>query len=153
MVQTFNKSLCKLNQWVTLGYLLHSKKLKLLSVTSIGMFNVLLVDPLTHRSWGKVVAIFQTTIFKCFLLNKNIWILIKISHKFIPKFAINDIPVLVQIMAWHRPGEKPLSERMMVSLPTHICVTRPQWANLEHFAKFSNDFQINPLPYFIHITH
>ena len=30
-------------------------------------------------------------------------------------------------MAWHRSGDKPLSEPMMVSLPTHICVTRPQW--------------------------
>ena len=42
---------------------------------------------------------------------------------------INYIPVLVQIMAWRRPGDKPLSEPMMVSLPTHICVTRPQWVN------------------------
>ena len=32
-------------------------------------------------------------------------------------------------MAWRRPGDKPLSEPMMVSLPTHICVTRPQWIN------------------------
>ena len=30
-------------------------------------------------------------------------------------------------MAWHRLGDKPLSEPMMVSLMTHICVTRPQW--------------------------
>ena len=30
-------------------------------------------------------------------------------------------------MAWHRPGDKPLSEPMMVSLLKHICVTRPQW--------------------------
>ena len=30
-------------------------------------------------------------------------------------------------MAWRRPGDKPLSEPMMVSLPTHICVIRPQW--------------------------
>ena len=36
---------------------------------------------------------------------------------------------LVQIMAWRRPGDKPLSEPMMVSLLTHICVTRPQWVN------------------------
>ena len=30
-------------------------------------------------------------------------------------------------MVWRRSGDKPLSEPMMVSLPTHICVTRPQW--------------------------
>ena len=33
-------------------------------------------------------------------------------------------------MAWRRPGDKPLSEPMMVSLLTHICVTRPQWVKL-----------------------
>ena len=27
------------------------------------------------------------------------------------------------------PGDKPLSEPMIVRLPTHICVTRPQWVN------------------------
>ena len=32
-------------------------------------------------------------------------------------------------MAWHRSGDKPLSEPMVVSLSTHICVTRPQWVN------------------------
>ena len=31
------------------------------------------------------------------------------------------------MMAWRRRGDKPLSEPMMVSLLTHICVTRPQW--------------------------
>ena len=30
-------------------------------------------------------------------------------------------------MAWRRSGDKTLSEQMMVRLPTHICVTRPQW--------------------------
>ena len=32
-------------------------------------------------------------------------------------------------MAWRRPGDKPLSEPMMVSLLRHICVTQPQWVN------------------------
>ena len=32
-------------------------------------------------------------------------------------------------MVWRRPGDKPLSEPMMVSLQTHIYVTRPQWVN------------------------
>ena len=33
-------------------------------------------------------------------------------------------------MAWRRPGDKPLSEPMMARLPTHICVSRPQWVNV-----------------------
>ena len=70
---------------------------------------------------------FADDIFKCIFLNENVWIPIKISLKFVPKGPINNIPALVQIMAWRRPGDKPLSEPMMVSLMMHICVTRPQW--------------------------
>ena len=70
---------------------------------------------------------FADDIFKCFFLNVNIWIPINISLNFVPECRINNIPALVQIMAWRRPGDKPLSESMMFSLLTHICVTRPQW--------------------------
>ena len=72
---------------------------------------------------------FADDIFKCIFLNENVWISIKISLNFIPKGPINNIPTLVQIMAWRRPDDKPLSEAMTVNLPTHICVTRPQWVN------------------------
>ena len=72
---------------------------------------------------------FTDDLFKCIFLNENIWISNKISLKFVPKYLICNIPALVQIMAWRRPGDKPLSEPMMVRLPTHICVTRPQWVN------------------------
>ena len=65
--------------------------------------------------------------FKHIFWNENIRISINISLKFVPKGQINNNPVLVQIMAWRRPGDKPLSEPMVVSLLTHICVTRPQW--------------------------
>ena len=61
---------------------------------------------------------------------ENAGILLKISLKFVPKVRINNIPALVQIMAWRRSGDKPLSEPMLVSLLTHICVTRPQWVKL-----------------------
>ena len=37
------------------------------------------------------------------------------------------MPASVQIIAWRRPGNKPLTEPMMVRLPTHISATRPQW--------------------------
>ena len=70
---------------------------------------------------------FADNIFKCIFLNENVWIPMKISMKFVPKGPINNIPTLVQIMAWRRPGDKPLSEPMMISLTTHICITRPQW--------------------------
>ena len=66
---------------------------------------------------------------KRIFLNENVWIPIKISLKFVPKGPINNNPALVQIMAWRRSGDKPLSEPMMASLLTHIRVTRPQWVN------------------------
>ena len=73
---------------------------------------------------------FPDDIFKCIFLKKTILILINISLKFVPAGPINNIPALVKIMAWHRLGDKPLSAPMMVlSLLTHICVTRPQWVN------------------------
>ena len=43
------------------------------------------------------------SIFKCIFLKENIQISIKISLKFVPQGLINNIPALVQIMAWHQP--------------------------------------------------
>ena len=70
---------------------------------------------------------FADAIFKCIFVNENIWISIKISLKFVPTGPISNIPALVQMMAWRRPGDKPLSGPRMVRLSTHICVTRAQW--------------------------
>ena len=62
---------------------------------------------------------FAEDIFKCIFVNENTWIPIIISLKFVSKGPINDIPVLAQIMAWRRQGNKPLSQPMMVKSPTH----------------------------------
>ena len=70
---------------------------------------------------------FSDDILKCIFLNENIWISITMSLNFVPKGPINNIPALVQIMAWRRPGDKLLSEPMMVVLLTHTRVARPQW--------------------------
>ena len=70
---------------------------------------------------------FPNNIFECLFLNENVWIAIKISLMFILKGPINNIPALVLIMAWRRPGAKPLSEPMMVRSLMHICVTQPEW--------------------------
>ena len=72
---------------------------------------------------------FSDDIFKCIFLNENVWISLKIWLKFVPRVPINNISAMVQIMAWRRSGDKPLSEPMMISLLTHICVTRPQWVS------------------------
>ena len=67
-----------------------------------------------------MATILQTTFSNAFSLMKMF------SLKFVPKGTINKIPVLVQIMAWRRPSDKPLSESMVVSLLMYICITWPQ---------------------------
>ena len=84
---------------------------------------------------------FADDIFKCIFLNENEWILFKVSLKFVLKGPISIIPALVQIMAWRRPGDKPLSEPMMVSLPMHICVTRTQCSTLCNKAPWKNNLR------------
>ena len=83
---------------------------------SAGLFNL----------WNDYVAFF----FWCFSTRisaptvlTNTWLLI---HDFTLSINVLDIitsPALVQIMAWRRPP-------MVVSLPTHICVARPQWVKI-----------------------
>ena len=70
-------------------------------------------------------------IFKCILLNENVWISIDVSLKFDGKGPMNNIPALAQIVTWCQPGDKPLSEPMMISLLTHIFVTQAQWVNTQ----------------------
>ena len=55
--------------------------------------------------------------FQMYFLKENVWISIEIPLMFVPEGPIDNIS----------SGDKPLSEPMMVSLQTHISVTRPQW--------------------------
>ena len=87
-------------------------------------YNIIYLDSLRPRQNGRH---FADDTFKRIFLNENVRTSIKISLKFVPEGPINNNPALVQIMAWHRSGNKPLSEPMMISLLMHICVTRPQW--------------------------
>ena len=77
---------------------------------------------------------FPYNIFTCIFLNENVWILLKISNslKFVPMVQINNIPALVQIMAWYRQGDKPLSEPMKFKLLMYICISQPQWVKEPH---------------------
>ena len=116
----YYESLYPLRIWWTV-FSIHYTPNKSQNKRSMWRFNIL-----RPRQDGRQ---FPDDIFICIFLNENEWHLIKISLKFVPKVPINNIPALVQIMAWRRPGDKPLSEPMLVSLLTHICVARPQWVN------------------------
>ena len=98
------------------------------SPQGVGVFGESMeVSGLTHWSRDEMNSISQTTFSNVFSSMKMCEFRLKISLKFVPKGAINKIPALFQIMAWRRPGDKPLSGTMLVSLLTHKCVTRPQW--------------------------
>ena len=84
-------------------------------IYSTGIFTIK-----THRRPRQNGRHFADDIFKRIFFNENVRISIRFSLKFYPKSPINNIPALVQIMAWRRAGDKPLSDPMMVRSPTHI---------------------------------
>ena len=86
---------------------------------------------------------FADDILKCFFLNENLSILIKIELKFVPKCPFDNIPRLVRVIAQRR-GDKLLSKPIMFSVPTHICVTRPQWVKpVDKESMFQNIYVYN----------
>ena len=87
------------------------------------------VNTLRPRQDGRHSA---DNIFICIFFNEYCCILIEFPLKYVRKGPIDNNPALVQIMAWRRSGDKPLSEPMVISLPTHICVTQPQWVNSDY---------------------
>ena len=60
-----------------------------------------------------MAAILADDILKWIFLNENGKISIQISLKYVPKSSIDNKPALVQVMAWCRTGDKPLSEPTM----------------------------------------
>ena len=106
----------------------------------------MLVNILRLRQHGRH---FTDDTFKRIFLNENVRISIKISLQFVPRRSINNLPALFQIMTWRRPGDKSLSEPKMVSLPTHICITRPQ-SVIPHSNITLNEAIVNTICDFIH---
>ena len=82
-----------------------------------------------------MAAVLQTTFSNAFSWMKIYEFWFNMSLKFLLKGPINKIPTLVQVMAWRRSGDKPLSEPMMIRLLTHICVSRPQWVKIANAYK------------------
>ena len=107
-------SVCNIKQLISNLPVYHNRRSEVIKT--------MVVNSLRPRQNGRH---FADDVFKCIFLNENVWILLKISLKFVPKGPINNMPSLVQVMTWRRPGDKPLSEPMLVSLLTHISVTRP----------------------------
>ena len=65
-------------------------------------------------------------IFNYISLNENDSISIEISLKYVLRSPIDKKVSIASVMAWHRPGDTPLSEPVMIRIPTHRCAIRPQ---------------------------
>ena len=71
---------------------------------------------------------FPDDIFECIFFNEILSVSITSSLKFVPKGPVISVSALVQIMAWHCPGNKPLSEPMIVWFTQPL--TWPHWVNI-----------------------
>ena len=81
---------------------------------------------LTHWGRDKMATIFQTMFLNEFSWMKMYVFWLNFHWNLLARDQLTS--TMVHIMAWRRPGNKPLSEPMMVNLLTDIWVTRPQWA-------------------------
>ena len=102
---------------------------RLFDITDRGVTTLKL---LTHWGRDKMATIFQTTFSNAFSWMKMYKFRLRFHWSLFPIVQLT-IPALVPIMAWRRPGDKPLSEPMMASLLMHICVTWPQWVKTSYY--------------------
>ena len=125
-------------QWLCVSELLMIG-LPMLNYMMCGMLQTCIVmttPRLTHWGRDKMVAISHTILSNAFSGIEIIKFWLKISLKFVFKGANNNIPALIQIMAWRQTGDKPLSKLMMVRLQTNRCVNRPQWVDdIKHWSQ------------------
>ena len=94
---------------------------------------------LTHWGRDKMATIFQTMFLNEFSWMKMYVFWLNFHWNLLARDQLTS--TMVHIMAWRRPGNKPLSEPMMVNLLTDIWVTRPQWAK-ETLVKLESKFYI-----------
>ena len=59
---------------------------------------------------------FRDDIFKCIFVNKEFWIGIQMSLKFVPKGPIDNKWALVEVMPWRQIGDKPFPELMVTQI-------------------------------------
>ena len=59
---------------------------------------------------------FADDTFQCISMNENVWIFIKTSLQFVPKGQTDNKSALIQVMACHCKGNKPLLEPMLTKI-------------------------------------
>ena len=100
----------KLSRWIMLTFSISTDPSAALGTVSVIPRVVSLMKvhcPPKSSPLGRNDRLFADDIFKYISLNENAWISLRISLKFVPRVRIVNILELVQIMAWHRIGDKP----------------------------------------------
>ena len=77
-----------------------------------------------------MATILADDIFKLIFLNENSKILIEISPKFVPRSPIDNKLALVQVMACHQFGTKPLPEPVKTQFIDAYMRHRERWVNV-----------------------
>ena len=108
-------------------------------------------DVIKSSPLDKMTTNLAENIFRNIFMNEKFCIVIRISLKFVPKGPINNIPALVEIIARPQPGNKPLSESMMIILLSHICVIRPQWVKQTIHISNERDTCFNAMKFTLYI--
>ena len=93
---------------------------------------------------------FVDNIFKCIFLTESTSSHVSIQLHFVPEGPVHNMSPLVQEMAWHLFGAKPLPEPMLIHI-TDTYVTRPQCVNPLR-AKFFRG-NINMYLHFVSFLH
>ena len=102
----------------------HLAQLQIVVVITLGC---IVSSGLIYWGQNKMDTIFHTTFSNAFSWLKMYEFQLRFHWSLFLRVQLTISPASVQIMAWSRPGDKPLSEPMMVSLQTHICVIWPPW--------------------------
>ena len=71
------------------------------------------LNGLTYLPLDKMAATLSQQFQILIYANEKFCILMKIELKFVAMGPIDNNPALIQIMAWRRTGDKPLSEPML----------------------------------------
>ena len=82
---------------------------------------------LTHWGRDEMVAILPTTFSNALYWMKMNEFRLRFHWSLFPRIQLTIFQNCFHIMSLRRLGDKPLSEPMVVRLPTHICVIRLPW--------------------------
>ena len=83
-----------------------------------------------------MAAILVNDIFKYIFLNETDRIPIQVSLIYVFRSPVDNKPALVQIMAWCRRGDKPISEPILTQfIDAYIFGTRGRWVNIDKAGK------------------